>query len=395
MKSNIKRKFYTYDCQLIPLTPIQIGSGEELFPYNYVVKNKKYYRIDINDVIDNFSDETKKEFLRILESKSESIDTVKIRTFINKNYNKGYGYLYQLEVDTEFLRKYESKISGSKSNEENNLSVKEFIGGNEGKYIPGSSIKGALRTAFLSSKMTLKQKYKLDRNKRVKTSPFVLMVSDSTPKKEGDTREARLLGLVKLEPKFDPFKQMTVTDTNCDRENFIVAEMKRIGEKKKGRKTEFPMGFSEVTKSKLGGDKEFSFNFQLTMKEPEILIDTWKELSKANRQGENEVPVIEKLVKIETEELIDALNNKAKKMIASDKVAFRAYDNREGEYACELLEKELEKLKENEALIRIGKGAGFNSTTFNLYNTCCLVHTRVVASKLPVGWAKIVFNEVK
>ena len=46
-------------------------------------------------------------------------------------------------------------------------------------------------------------------------------------------------------------------------------------------------------------------------------------------------------------------------------------------------------IKENEALIRLGRGAGFNSTTFNLVNSNEKVGTRVTADKLPVGWAKI------
>ncbi|MGF6907602.1 type III-A CRISPR-associated RAMP protein Csm5 [Fusobacterium sp. PH5-44] len=392
MKSEISRKIFSYNCKLFPLTPIQVGSGNELSPYDYVIKNKKYYRIDINDVIEKFPENRRDKLLKLLESNN----MIQIRAFLNESYEQEYGYIYMIDVDSEFMNMYHKKLSGAiKSNEENELSITEFIGNSIGKFIPGSTIKGAIRSAFLASKFSSSEYYILDRNKNNKTKPFILMdrnnqmLRDKEAKREADRREARMLGLTRLEPKFDPFKQVIITDTACDGVNFIVTKMSRVS-----KKAPMPMGACEVSKSKLGRDKDFSLDFKVVLKNLDIPFYICDKLSaKESRDG---TPIVNNLVKVLMKSIIESLNEKAKRMIKSDKLAFRAFANREGENACEQLEKEMEKLQENEAMIRIGKGAGFNSTTFNQFNKKEeSVGSRVMVNKLPVGWAKIVFEEEK
>ena len=43
-----------YNCTLTPLTPIQVGNGNQIYPYNYVIKNGFYYRIELSEIIDKF-----------------------------------------------------------------------------------------------------------------------------------------------------------------------------------------------------------------------------------------------------------------------------------------------------------------------------------------------------
>ena len=35
-----------FKCKLIPLSPIHIGSGNEIEPYDYVIKDSVFYRIN-------------------------------------------------------------------------------------------------------------------------------------------------------------------------------------------------------------------------------------------------------------------------------------------------------------------------------------------------------------
>ena len=53
-------------------------------------------------------------------------------------------------MSSDFEKYYKGKLD-DKSQENSQLSIFEFIGYNDKKYIPGSSIKGALRTAFVYS----------------------------------------------------------------------------------------------------------------------------------------------------------------------------------------------------------------------------------------------------
>ena len=51
-----------YKCILTPLTPIQIGNGNDISPFEYVIKNGEYYRIDINEVMEKVPENIKKQF---------------------------------------------------------------------------------------------------------------------------------------------------------------------------------------------------------------------------------------------------------------------------------------------------------------------------------------------
>ena len=42
----------SFKCKLIPLTPIHIGSGNEIEPYDYVIKDSVFYRINSMDIFE-------------------------------------------------------------------------------------------------------------------------------------------------------------------------------------------------------------------------------------------------------------------------------------------------------------------------------------------------------
>lgn len=58
-----------YRCIFTPLTPIQIGNGNEISPFEYIIKNGNYFKIDVNEVIEKFPENIKKEFIKTLEEK--------------------------------------------------------------------------------------------------------------------------------------------------------------------------------------------------------------------------------------------------------------------------------------------------------------------------------------
>lgn len=377
-----------YNCTLTPLTPIQVGNGNQIYPYNYVIKNGFYYRIELSEIIDKFPSKIKEEFIRLLENNN----MIKIRSFIFDNYKKEYGYLYKAKIDKNVEDFYLKKIKGVElKNEENQLIIEEFIGNHMGKFIPGSTIKGALRNGFLFEEFkkdgysyTLDREIEDRRGRKIPTAPFVLKNIDKKYEKtESDKREAKILGLDKLEPKIDPFKNLIVTDTEiCD--NLIkIKKIERVSIKEK--KGNISMNNFEITKSLYSDNEENNLSFKIIINEYDISEELLNTLLKGN--------IVTNKKNIYLENIFKHLNLKAKAILKEDIKFFdKAGEINLTKISKKLLE-QLENLKENEALIRFGRGAGFNSTTLNLANNSDMVYTRVVSDDCPVGWAIISYKE--
>lgn len=378
-----------YNCTLTPLTPIQVGNGNQIYPYNYVIKNGFYYRIELSEIIDKFPSKIKEEFIRLLENNN----MIKIRSFIFDNYKKEYGYLYKAKIDKNVEDFYLKKIKGVElKNEENQLIIEEFIGNHIGKFIPGSTIKGALRNGFLFEEFkkdgysyTLDREIEDRRGRKIPTAPFVLKNIDKKYEKtESDKREAKILGLDKLEPKIDPFKNLIVTDTEiCD--NLIkIKKIERVSIKEK--KGNMSMNNFEITKSLYSDNEENNLSFKIIINEYDISEELLNTLLKGN--------IVTNKKNIYLENIFKHLNLKAKAILKEDIKFFdKAGEINLTKISKKLLE-QLENLKENEVLIRFGRGAGFNSTTLNLANNSDMVYTRVISDGCPIGWALISYNKI-
>lgn len=60
------------------------------------------------------------------------------------------GYISKVEVSPNFLENYQKKIKGAKnSNEENSFAINDFINVYDKAYIAGSTVKGAIKSAYL------------------------------------------------------------------------------------------------------------------------------------------------------------------------------------------------------------------------------------------------------
>ena len=155
---------------------------------------------------------------------------------------------------------------------------------------------------------------------------------------------------------------------------------------KNPEKNSMPMGTVEGIKSLLSCGKEISFTFRMSFK-------NYREGTFKGRVRD----IIEE-TDLFQEDLFNYLNAKARKLLDDELVFFKENRNKESEKVCKEIEKILDKImeesSEDEALIRIGQGAGFNSSTFNLYNKGRNIKindpkTKVVTDIYPMGWALI------
>ncbi len=378
----IRRQFETAMYEFIPITPIHIGSGNEMYPDSYVVKDKKFYKIGMTEIFDKLSEKKREQFERVIQK-----GMVDFRTFLNEIYEENLGYIYKVEVDGEFSDLYNKKLKGTESqNEENQLIVKEFIESYAGKYIPGSSIKGAIRTAFLSEFGKEIISYRLGR-KNSRTAPFVSLEENGREmgKREADKKskklEAKILGLKELEPKIDPFKNLLISDTTPLKDMLKVIKVERFS--KKGKRS--VSNVIEATESLLTSDKEISLKFRLSVKN--FSSGVFKEIKELDEKIDEELDIDEDI-------LFERLRERAKRIIENELKFFREAKNKDGENYCKEIEKMISKLEDDEAMIKIGYGSGFNAMTFNLENKKYNEKrnnpvTKLVYKGCPLGWALI------
>ena len=366
----IRKDIEKIECTIMPLTDIHIGSGIDLASYEYVIKDGVFYRIDLGEIFYNFPEDMRLKLTELMEN-----NIIKIRKYIKDNYKVEYGYSYSCEVADDVNELYEEKIGGARnSNDENSLTISEFIGNYRGKYIPGSSIKGSIRNAYIGD--NFQGSYEIMRNKKINTAPFII-----AKEKEYLARkiEAEALGLKELEPKFDPFKNLQVTDSEISKDMLKIVKVERVNLKKD--KINVPMGNHEMMRGYLLSRDKKSLKFKINISE--LSFDRESEIKyrnlSQNKKGETIIEELNKELYVDSV-LFPALREKSNKVLEEDLKFFKEAKNLIGIKACEEIKNYSATLKENEVLIKFGKGAGFNSSTLNLFNRNKKdVFTRVMA----------------
>lgn len=406
--SKIKRELQSYRCTLEILSPIHIGSGQTLYPDNYIIQkeNSTYYRISFADYFQKLQVKEREELIQLLEQG----DTIKIRNFIHKNYKEKYGYIYKGKISQKVLKDYIDKFSGTnKKNENKTFEIEETIKSDFRVYIPGSSIKGAIRTAFLANEFDPdKKEYFIERTPKEELKNGRKIKSTTIPLREVENKKksnkkflSSLIGLEREEPKVDPFKNLYISDTDIKNDDIRIEEVVRWS-KKKGQG-------SGVYHELLDWERDNLYTFQILLKEFQIDKEILESL--VRKKNENRGSVIRELKDIYVDEIFKNLNHHAEKMITADKNFFQTMASNKkdpimrekGEKTLkfyEYLEKVFSDLKEKEALIRIGKGSGFHSKTLNLFTknpqelfSVNLIDDSTRDYYLTMGWAKLSYQE--
>lgn len=351
---------------LKPITPIHIGNGKEILPYEYVVKEDYLYKFNIMSIYENLNESQKKEFFKYVEQ-----DIVKLRSFVNSIYDESFGYEIKVEVCDNFYNLYQQKVNGtSNKNEENSLLVSEFVNIHNKAYIPGSSLKGSLRTNLLYYLGQDNFDYKVVKNNKGRIDG---KLSDS---RKSNEYENNILN--KRNPMDDPLKSIKISDSNLIQDALNLYDINIFTYKK--REAEFKRGvpfYLLCTKSKLGSNDDIEFEFNLNSFEGYF-----------NKNG------VKKNISIE--DLIISSKTKAFDILTRESEFYENCKYHETLDIYDELWEVYNNLKDNETLIRLGKGCGFDSTTFNLVNRKRNNQTdsnsrNLVEGKYPLGWAVIKF----
>lgn len=187
----------TYRLTVEPLTCVHIGTGEKLSPLDYKVENLQkignmYLSFSSDSILKRIAADKQKfsEFDRI----SSSGNLRALEEFFHKNFTMD-DLNYPCKVTKEFLRKYNENIE--KDPLQNAAEVLQMYHPLGKKYpvIPGSSLKGSIRTAVLNDALDT---YAMRNELRHLRDPQV---------------QQRLLHDYK-DAKQDPFRAIQISDCN-------------------------------------------------------------------------------------------------------------------------------------------------------------------------------------
>ncbi len=220
------------------LTPLHIGGGNELkfSPYvDYIIEEDKVYYLDSNKILEIFNKYygDYRNFLRINKR--------------GNTFKKGLKeFLKEKKIDyTPFIKE---KLSLKEKNKKDaNLEIAGFINSPSGRYVPGSSIKGAIRTALWYAYIKNRERI---RDRLLEAKGNKRFVFANFFGKEYNAKKGRLLS--------DPFRDIQIGDsTPISSKNFLVGDVAVFHLKKIELQ-------SPIRTELLNGGVSFSVRFKLT-----------------------------------------------------------------------------------------------------------------------------------
>lgn len=342
-------KTFKLQCEI--LSPLHIGTGKEIEPLDYVIAGERLYRLSFERFVTDMAEGERKAFEGILDKGN----LLEIRKYVEERFNKESDTLYSVEVSTQIKNLYNAK----KGDIQNQLLIHPFIR-TEGDYVPivpGSSIKGAVRTAVISK----------------------LAADSGLPKpkdfREEDAFEATVLGY--KDGKDDPFRGIKTRDIVLGSGAMIVRDMKNAARRNGQLQTNDMQIICEVSHSVISG-KGIVFGAELSF--DESLFST-KYLSKTlniNLIKESCLHFYQEKMENEHEKF---------------------YKNSEVEkYSSQLLGTLLDK---NSFLLRVGRFSGVESVTLDNYRnpkppgnkTTWGMSRNLAEGKYPMGWVKVTISK--
>jgi len=207
MDININECFKDYELEIIPLTPTIIKSGKTLSPNTeFCIKNGKVFNIDTEKFLSAIAKDESKLLLfeDHVTNFSDKEKTNLLQKFIEKEMDCGIEEFIIPESAVEF------------ASEESPVELATFIRTAGKPYIPGSSIKGALKTAILYWALTkgLYFDSKADENKKYKKGHELLSMYGTIPSFKYQNKIDELIFGKTFGSMHQPASLLRVSDSN-------------------------------------------------------------------------------------------------------------------------------------------------------------------------------------
>ncbi len=362
-------QIYTLKCEM--LTPVHIGSGEALEPFDYVIRENTFYRIALEDCLFDLSGEDRARFDTMIEKN----DLNGIRRLIEEkaDLNKTF---YTSSITEGVQGLYREKMGDVR----NQLIVNSFIreGHTHRAYIPGSSLKGSIRTAVVSMKgQGRREEFSRKVESGLKGQKSFLFEKGKRPDqeiKQQMERDIEKLILGHRNPQDDPFRALKISDACLPGDATVVSEVKNVGRREGHLSPDSIQMMFEVTRSYISdGDRSSGF---------EAMFAVDDDLQKA--KGVSQRLSIEDIVKSCQEFYAD----KARK-------DHDFFENSVYASYAEQIIGEAQKTSSDTFLVRVGRFSGVWSVTLDEYRDPqtpkgIYGKTRNLADgRYPMGWVKV------
>lgn len=359
----------TYKMKIKPITRFHIGNGEVHDPMKFVIKDNKAYYLKELEYLRFLMKRNKKE----LDEKLALSDLKAMQKYYYDCFESDQTqcYSFSYPVDTDIQGRFKAQLDNPHAEGQ----IRAFIrsGLNLRPIIPGSSLKGAIRTAILSQhindapRIDLRRADDDDRLLQAETmmymgrhranipdDPFkAIKISDADWK--NDWIEVKGVSVVNTSVANRPDPRtparMPARQPAPAQNLQIIMELGRTG---KGLETEAELSIA-ITDSRLNG------------------------LRKLFPGNVHEVSAI-----------IPMINSYYSTQLQKEEQVFRRMGKNAMEY-FDVLGSWFNSLKNNECMLRIGMGSGQRFLSYEVMNHN--PKSRKMLRSLPLGWLKITFEE--
>lgn len=380
-----------YKLIIEPMTPVHIGTGVELTPLDYKLtsqlgelnfKKIMYLKFSSDRILERLIECNDMKKLVQFEKASVSGNMKELQAFFQNNLSTLEDLDYPCEVTKGFVSRYNS--NSGKDPYDNALQVYQIYRpeGSKAPVIPGSSLKGSIRTAILNHIL-----YNLPNKQYEKLKDEYLQDNDKSKAKFEPKLQKKLLENYS-DAKEDPFRGVQIADCIFSAKNTqLVGELYNVSLKKDEIE---PIGIqiiAEVLKGSLMGSFKRA--------ETTIVIDS--DLQKTNQLSK----------KITMTDIIKSCNDFYKTQF--DKEFEKFYENDFSE-SCDKMDDldkriaDIVKSNDNSFIIRVGRWSQVEFVTMGSDFRNPKTPTRKWGGTrtlfdyngqyLPMGWCKCTVEEI-
>ena len=237
---------------LTPLSPIHVGTGETIEPYEYDLFSGREVRslvaFDLDALLSQLTDVQRREFLKL----TESANVVALRDWFRKLPHREQCRRFAVALGSTAAREIAQHLDNPSRLGEIHLLPRHP--GTGLCYLPGSSVKGAMRTALIDG---------VARRPGTNLAPLLEIRADAERfKGAGAQFEAAVLGNQKFDGKADlyrdPFRQIAVTDLTVPNDGTFIDRI-QIRKRNQTESAADPGGivmYREVTRAAVYGEPQ-------------------------------------------------------------------------------------------------------------------------------------------
>jgi CRISPR-associated protein Csm5 len=375
----------TYTVHGEVLTPIHIGTGDQIDPMEYVIENDHFYRFNLEETVRGMDHSDQTRFMELCNLPNPAT----LRRFVVDKLPWRDHILYEAKATSAVRDKYQDSLDQVR----NQLLISPIMRDPVSwrPFIPGSSLKGSLRTALL--------------NRRLHKLTEMPPEPDARNRWGSQNLERQILGNFmprerKKEIPNDPFKLIKVSDAYLREDKATVARVINLTYNTVGsdnQAEEIPMTFECIEATP---ERPVGFDCTIT------LLD--RQIPRKNESSLDHLEALRQGKEISIDDILEC-----------DGFYWDCIDEELGRFGKEappvsIYDKIFENLEwfKDQILLRVGRFSHFESLTIKEFRKLArrpdgkprpvdsqgkemTITRNLYEGKYPMGWVRLTINEEK